>query len=62
MIDVAGQAFHDPAADEALFSTLQEHLESHVTVREDEADINDPAFATAMADELHRLYTEWQAR
>ncbi|MDQ3540258.1 MAG: Tm-1-like ATP-binding domain-containing protein [Chloroflexota bacterium] len=60
MIAVEGQAFHDPEADAALFSALRKHLASHVTVREDEADINDPAFATAMADELHRLYTDWR--
>ncbi|HEV2068022.1 MAG TPA: Tm-1-like ATP-binding domain-containing protein, partial [Thermomicrobiales bacterium] len=61
MIDVEGQAFHDPAADAALFAALREHLAPHVTIREDETDINDPAFATAMADELHRLYTERRA-
>jgi len=61
MIDVEGQAFHDPAADAALFAALRENLHAHVTVREEETDINDPAFATAMADELHRLYTEWRA-
>ena len=61
MIDVEGQAFHDPEADAALFAALREHLESHVTIREDETDINDREFATAMAEELHRLYSESQA-
>lgn len=56
MIDVPGQDFHDPKADEALFSALREHLDSRITVIESDADINDPALATAMADELHRLY------
>ena len=56
MIDVPGQDFHDPAADEALFVALRENLEPHITMIEADADINDPALATAMADELHRLY------
>ena len=61
MIDIEGQAFHGPEADAALFAALRDDLDAHVTIREDDADINDPAFATAMADELHRLYTEWRA-
>ncbi|MGB3306898.1 MAG: Tm-1-like ATP-binding domain-containing protein [Thermomicrobiales bacterium] len=59
MIDVPGQDFHDPAADEALFAALREHLDPVIKVIESDADINDPALATAMADELHRLYQHW---
>jgi len=55
-IDVPGQPFHDPEADRALFDALREGLDgSDVEVHESEADVNDPAFATAMADRLHAL-------
>ena len=48
--------FHDPEADEALFSTLREELDtSKVEVHELDADVNDPAFALAMANRLHEL-------
>jgi uncharacterized protein (UPF0261 family) len=53
MIAVEGQPFHDPAADEALLAGLRETLEPHVEVYERETDINDPAFADAMAERLH---------
>ena len=56
MIATEGQVFHDPEADEALFSTLREELDtSKVEVHELELDVNDPAFALAMADRLHEL-------
>ena len=62
-IATAGQVFHDPAADEALVSAIREHLDDHIEVRVIDTDINDPAFALAMADTLHRYYVEWlQAR
>jgi uncharacterized protein (UPF0261 family) len=55
-IDVDGQPFHDPQADAALFDALREHLDrDRVEVREIDAQVNDPAFATAMADRLHEL-------
>lgn len=60
MIAVAGQAFHDPAADEALIGALKAELDPGITVMERDEDINDPAFATAMAEELDRLYREWR--
>src|SRR5437868_9281008 len=53
MIDVAGQPFYDPAADGALLAGLRETLEPHVGVHELDTDINDPAFADAMAERLH---------
>jgi uncharacterized protein (UPF0261 family) len=59
LIDTEGQVFHDPAADEALFGALREHLDPGVDVRELDADINDPAFARAMADRLDELYRAW---
>ncbi|KAJ6157071.1 hypothetical protein N7497_005956 [Penicillium chrysogenum] len=56
MLDVAGQPFHDPEADEALFSTLERELEgSGICVMRDPRDINDPNFAVAVADELVKL-------
>ena len=55
MIAVEGQPFHDPDADAALVSALREELEPSVDVRELETDINDPAFAGAMAERLHEL-------
>jgi uncharacterized protein (UPF0261 family) len=60
-IDTEGQAFHDPAADAALFDALRGELERRITVEEVDTDINDPAFATAMADEMDRLYKAWSA-
>ena len=51
-----GQPFHDPEADEALFSTLREHVDaSKVEVHEVDADVNDAGFALAMANRLHEL-------
>jgi uncharacterized protein (UPF0261 family) len=55
MIDVEGQPFYDEAADEALFAALRATLDNSVEVHELETDINDPAFAVAMADRLHEL-------
>ncbi|CAG8897510.1 unnamed protein product [Penicillium nalgiovense] len=56
MLDVPGQPFHDPEADEALFSTLERELEgSGISVVRDSRDINDPDFAVAVADELAKL-------
>ena len=55
MIDVEGQPFYDAEADAALFSALRESLADSVEVHEVDTDINDPAFAVAMADRLHEL-------
>ena len=54
MIAVEGQPFHDAEADAALIAGLHETL-GGVEVHELDEDINDPAFATAMADRLHEL-------
>ncbi len=59
MIDAEGQPFHDPEADAALFDALRENLDKNVEVREMEANVNDPEFATAMADRLHEHYEAW---
>jgi uncharacterized protein (UPF0261 family) len=55
MIDVAGEDFYDPAADEALFEAIREHLDPDVDLVEMETDINDDDFALAMADKLDDL-------
>jgi len=55
MIAVEGQPFHDADADAALLAGLRETLAPSVEVHELDLDINDPAFAVAMADRLHEL-------
>ncbi len=61
MIDVPGAPFYDPAADAALIRELKAGLRPDVEVVEMATDINDPAFATAMAVRLDALYREWAA-
>jgi len=61
LIATEGQVFHDPAADEALFGALREHLDSGVDLRELDLDVNDPEFAQAMADRLDALYRAWSS-
>jgi uncharacterized protein (UPF0261 family) len=61
MIAVDGQPFHDAEADDALLAGLHETLDSSVEVHELDADVNDPGFATAMADRLHELIEECAA-
>jgi len=55
MIDVPGGAFHDPAADTALFDALLAGLDARVEVVDLPVDINEPSFGPAMADRLHAL-------
>jgi len=58
-IATEGQVFHDAEADEALFSTLRELVDtSKVEVHEVDQDVNDPEFALAMANRLHELIGE----
>ena len=53
MIDAEGQPFHDPVADQALFDALRRNLDrSKVDLVELDNNINDPAFADAVADRL----------
>jgi uncharacterized protein (UPF0261 family) len=55
-IDVDGAPFRDEAADAALFDALRAEVDrERVEVHELDADVNDDAFATAMADRLHEL-------
>jgi len=61
-IATEGQPFHDPEADEALFSTLREELDTaKVEVHELDLDVNDPAFALAMANRLDELLGQAEA-
>jgi uncharacterized protein (UPF0261 family) len=55
MIDRPGGPFHDPEADRRLVDSLKRNLDPHVRVVEVDTDINDPAFAAAMVEELDRL-------
>lgn len=55
VISAAGQPFHDPAADTALFEAIKTHLRKDIPVVELEAAINDPAFADACANTLLKL-------
>jgi uncharacterized protein (UPF0261 family) len=57
MLSVAGQPFHNPAADAALFDACRAHLQPHVTLVERDTDINDTTFAHDMARALHQLIT-----
>jgi uncharacterized protein (UPF0261 family) len=61
LIATERQVFYDPAADEALFGAVREHLDPEVDLRELDLDINDPAFAQAMADRLDALYKAWSS-
>jgi uncharacterized protein (UPF0261 family) len=54
-IAVEGQVFHDADADAALLKGLDETLDATVERHDLDADVNDPAFARAMADRLHEL-------
>ena len=54
LLDSPGQPFHDPEADAALFEALRT-VDGDVEVIEMDCNINDPAFAEAMADKLHAL-------
>lgn len=52
MIGAPGGAFHDPAADAALYGALKAALRRDIPVRELDRAINDPEFADACAAEL----------
>lgn len=52
MMDKEGEPFYDPEANDALFKALREHTQPHITVKELNHHINDPAFAESVAEEL----------
>ncbi len=53
-IGAPGGPFHDPVADNALYSTLKSRLRPDIEVRELDCAINDPVFAQAAAQGLLR--------
>jgi len=53
VISAEGQAFYDPAADDALFSSICEYAQ--IPVVECDEEINSPAFARACAEKLLAL-------
>jgi len=57
-VAVEGGPFHDPDADAALFDAIRSTLDrSRVDLVELDLDVNDPAFAAAMADTLDGFLT-----
>ena len=52
VISAPGQKFHDPDADRALFTALQEHLRKDIPLTEFACAINDPPFADACVQAL----------
>jgi uncharacterized protein (UPF0261 family) len=52
VISAAGQAFHDPAADAALFDAIKRGLRKDIPLVEIDSNINDPAFAETCAKTL----------
>jgi uncharacterized protein (UPF0261 family) len=57
-IAVSGQVFHDADADAALLRGLDETLSATIERIDIDTDINDPAFARAMAERLDQLIKE----
>ena len=57
LIDVEGQVFHDPSADEALFMALEKHVVQTPTRRLVSLPyaINDPAFAQALVEQFNEV-------
>ncbi|WP_136603530.1 Tm-1-like ATP-binding domain-containing protein [Salinigranum halophilum] len=58
MLDVEGEDFYDPEADAALFDALRETVDDGVELLELDTDINDEAFAEAIAERLHEHLRE----
>jgi uncharacterized protein (UPF0261 family) len=54
MIATPGGPFFDATADEALFAAVRANVGDNVELVEMDTDVNDPAFADAMAAKLHR--------
>ncbi len=55
VISAPGQPFYWPEADQALFQVIKESLRPEISLHELDVNINDPAFAEAVARELLRL-------
>jgi uncharacterized protein (UPF0261 family) len=58
-LDADGQPFWDPAADTACRDALARELDAAgLPLRRMDAHLNDPEFATALADTLHQMITD----
>ncbi len=57
-LSVAGGPLHHPAADGAFAFSLKSQLDPEIEIVEVDADINDPAFAKAVAEAMHRALRE----
>ncbi|HLH84463.1 MAG TPA: Tm-1-like ATP-binding domain-containing protein [Trebonia sp.] len=58
-LDADGQPFRDPAADEACREALERELAAAgLPLHRMDAHLNDPVFATTMADRLHQMIAE----
>jgi uncharacterized protein (UPF0261 family) len=58
-LDADGQPFRDAGADEACREALEAELAAAgLAAHRIDAHLNDPVFATAMADRLHQMITE----
>jgi len=60
MLDVEGEPFFDPEADNALFASLRRDLHPRIDLIEVATDINDPVFAETAATTFDRLYRAWE--
>jgi uncharacterized protein (UPF0261 family) len=60
-ISVKGEAFHDPEADTALFDAFLVAAGPQIEVHDLECDINDVAFAEAMAARLDAMIVAQRA-
>ncbi|MFB6227042.1 MAG: Tm-1-like ATP-binding domain-containing protein [Halobacteriales archaeon] len=58
MIDVEGEDFYDPEADNALFDAIREHLDADVELIEREAEINAESFAETLVATLDEYMRE----
>ena len=61
-IATAGGPFHDAEADAALIDALLANVGDNIEIHDLEQDINDPAFAEAMATRLMEMVSEQQGR
>lgn len=60
MVDVEGEDFYDPEADQELFDTLRENIAPEIELVEMQTDINDEKFGLEMAQKLDE-YMQAQA-
>ena len=51
-IDRPGKIFHDPAANDALFSTLKHNLSNRIEIIEDNHHMDDPSFADRVGKKM----------